>query len=162
MENFVQPHRNTIAQSLDYKTAQSALSVLQAAGFPAEQFSLMPEELDPNSSINQTEAAKGAGVGAMSGSLFGSLMGGLVAYGSTVTAGAELTPTHLIGLALAGAGIGAVSVSILGALTGANVHKGQEVTAPVQQYILVAEVNQDELIKAQALLQQEGIPVTPN
>jgi hypothetical protein len=76
--------------------------------------------------------------------------------------GFEFSSTHLIGLILAGSGVGAAAVGILGALTGANVHKGQEVTAPIQQYVLVADVSQDELIKAQSLLQEEGIAVTPN
>jgi hypothetical protein len=159
---FVQPHRNTIAQSLDYQTAQSALTTLQSAGFPPEQFSLMPEELDPNPSVNETEAAKGAGIGATSGAVLGGLVGGMIALGSTLAMGSEFSTTHLIGLILAGSGVGAVAVSILGALTGANVHKGQEVTAPIQQYVLVADITQDDLIRAQTLLQEEGIAVTPN
>jgi hypothetical protein len=159
---FVQPHRNTIAQSLDYQTAQSALTTLQSAGFPPEQFSLMPEELDPNPSINETEAVKGAGVGASSGAVLGGLVGGMIALGSTLAMESEFSATHLIGLILAGSGVGAAAVSILGALTGANVHKGQEVTAPIQQYVLVADITQDELIRAQTLLQDEGIAVTPN
>jgi hypothetical protein len=162
VENYVQPHQNTIAQSLDYRTAQSALSALQSADFSLEQFSLMPEEIDSNATINETEAAKGAGAGALTGSVFGSLMGGLFAYAETLSGSVLLDTTHLLGLMLAGSGVGAAAVSILGALTGVNVHKGQDTTAPIQQYALLANVDQGELMKAQEVLQQAGITTLPN
>ncbi len=162
MENFIQPHQNTIAQSLDYQTAQLALSTLQEAGFPPKQFSVMPQALDPNSSVNETEAIKGAGVGAMTGAVLGGSMGGLIAYASTLPTGTDLGSTHLIGLVIAGSGVGALAISILGALTGGNVHKDQAVPASTKQYILVADITPDELGHAQALLQRNGIPVTLN
>jgi hypothetical protein len=162
MESFVKPHQNTIAQALDYQTAQLALSTLQNAGFPLEQFSVIPQALDPNSSVNETEAAKGAGVGAMTGAIFGGLMGGLIAYASTLSTGSALSSTHLIGLVMVGSGIGALAIGILGALTGGNVHKNQDVSAPVEQYVLIADITPDELGQAQALLQNNGILVTPN
>ena len=172
MKNFVKPHQNTIAQSLDYQTAQLALSTLQKAGFPPEQFSVIPQVLDPNSSFKETEAAKGAGVGAMTGTVFGGLIGGLIAYASSLSLGSDLGSSdlgssdldslHLIGLMLAGSGVGALAVSILGALTGVNVHKNQVVSAGAEQYILIADVTPDELEQAQMLLQESGISVTPN
>ena len=167
MKNFVKPHQNTIAQSLDYQTAQLALSTLQKAGFPPEQFSVIPQVLDPNSSFSETEAAKGAGVGAMTGTIFGGLMGGLIAYASSLSLGSDLGGSgldslHLIGLVLAGSGVGALAVSILGALTGVNVHKNQVVSVGAEQYILIADVTPDELEQAQMLLQASGVSVTPN
>jgi hypothetical protein len=162
MKNFVKPHQNTIAQSLDYQTAQFALSTLQKAGFPPEQFSVIPQALDPNSSFDETEAARGAGVGASTGAIFGGLMGGLIACASTLSIGSDLGLLHLVGLVLAGSGVGALAVSILGALTGGNVHKDQEISATVEQYILIADVTPDELGQAQMLLQKNGISVTPN
>ncbi len=162
MKNFRTPHQNTIAQSLDYQTAQLALSTLQKAGFPPEQFSVIPQVLDPNSSAKETEAAKGAGVGAMTGAAFGGLAGGLIAYASTLAVGSDSDSSHLVGLVLAGSGVGALAVSILGALTGVNVHKGQEPSTTVGQYILIADITPDELGQAQELLQENGIPITPN
>lgn len=162
MKNFRTPHQNTIAQSLDYQTAQLALSTLQNAGFPPQQFSVIPQALDPNSSSNETEAAKGAGVGAMTGAVFGGLIGGLLAYASTLSNGFELDPLHLIGLVLVGSGVGALAVSILGALAGVNVRKDQENLTEVGQYIIVADVTPDELGQAQMLLQEKGITITPN
>jgi hypothetical protein len=162
MKNFKTPHQNTIAQSLDYQTAQFALSTLQKSGFPPEQFSVIPQALDPNSSFNETEAAKGAGVGAMTGSVFGGLLGGLIAYASSLAVGSDLGSSHLLGLVLAGSGVGALAVSILGALTGVNVHKDQEASASVEQYIIIADITPDELGQAQMLLQENGISVTPN
>ena len=167
MKNFIKPHQNTIAQSLDYQTAQLALSTLQKAGFPPEQFSVIPQALDPNSSFNETEAAKGAGVGAMTGAAFGGLMGGLIAYASVLSLGSDLGSSdlgssHLVGLVLAGSGVGALAVSILGGLMGVNIHKDQDTPASVEQYILLADVTPDELGQAQMLLQENGISVTPN
>jgi hypothetical protein len=162
MKNYVQPHQNTIAQFLDYQTAQSAFSTLQSAGFSLEQFSLVPEETDPNATINETEAAKGAGAGAMTGAVFGSLMGGLFAYAGTLSGSTPLDATHLIGLMLAGSGVGAAAVGLLGALTGVNVHKGQDTSTPIQQYALLANVDQGELMRAQEVLQQAGITTSPN
>jgi hypothetical protein len=162
MKNFIQPHQNTIAQSLDYSAAQAAIAALQAADFPPEQFSLIPEEIDPNVAVGQTEAAKGAGVGATTGAVFGGLMGGLIAYASMLSAGNPLSTTHLLGLVLAGSSVGAAAVSILGALTGANVHQGQDTSVPNQYYVLVADVSQDELLKAQKVLQEAGVEVVPN
>jgi predicted lipid-binding transport protein (Tim44 family) len=161
MENFVKPHQNTIAQSLDYQTAQLALSTLQKAGFPPGQFSVIPQDLDPNSSFNETEAAKGAGVGAMTGTVFGGLMGGLIAYANSLSVGSDLGSLHLVGLVLVGSGVGALAVSILGAFTGMNVHKDQAAEAAVQ-YILIANITPAELEQAQILLQGNGISVTPN
>jgi hypothetical protein len=162
MKNFRTPHQNTIAQSLDYQTAQLALSTLQKAGFPPEQFSVIPQALDPNSSFNETEAAKGAGVGALTGSVFGGLVGGFIAYASSLTVGSDLDSSHLLGSVLAGSGVGALAVSILGGLTGVNVHKDQEASAVVEQYIIIADITPDELGQAQILLQENGIPITPN
>jgi len=160
MKNYVKPHQNTIAQSLDYQTAQIALGTLQKAGFPPEQFSVIPQTLDPNSSFNETEAAKGAGVGAMTGAAFGGLAGGLIAYASSLSIGLDLGATPWIGLVLAGSGVGALAMSILGAFTGTNISKNQ--TASEQQYILLADITPDELEKAQTLLQESGVPITPN
>lgn len=162
MKNFIKPHQNTIAQSLDYQTAQLALSTLQKAGFPAEKFSILPQVLDPNSSVNETEAARGAGVGAMTGAVFGGLTGGFIAYASTLSIGSGLTSFHLIGLVLAGSGVGALAVGVLGALTGGNVHKDQEASASAEQYALIADITPDELGQVQILLQENGIAVTPN
>jgi hypothetical protein len=164
MKNFKAPHQNTIAQSLDYQTAQLALSTLQKAGFPPEQFSVIPQALDPNSSLNETEVAKGAGMGAITGSIFGGLVGGLMGYASSLAADSDLGSSHLLGLVLAGSGIGALAVSILGALTGGNVRKDkdQEASTSVEQYIIIADITPDELGQAQMLLQENGIPVTPN
>jgi hypothetical protein len=160
MKNYVKPHQNTIAQSLDYQTAQNALSTLQSAGFPPEQFSIIPQSLDPNSSFNETEAARGAGVGAMTGAAFGGLAGGLIAYTSSLAIGLNLGSAHWVGLALAGSGIGALAISILGAFTGTNIPKNQ--TASEQQYILIGDVTPALLEQAQTLLQENGISITPN
>lgn len=162
MKNFVTPHQNTIAQALDYQTAQLALSTLQKAGFPPEQFSVIPQTLDPNPSINETEAAKAAGMGATAGAVFGSLMGGLIGYGSILSTGTPSSLSHLIGLALAGSGVGALGASILGALTGGYVRNDKNVPASTVQYILVADITPEELRLAQELLQNSGIPTTPN
>ena len=160
MKNYVKSHQNTIAQHLNYQVAQDALSTLQKAGFPPDQFSVIPQALDPNSSFNETEAAKGAGVGALTGAAFGGLAGGLIAYASSLATGLNSGSTHWAGLVLAGSGIGALAIGILGAFTGTNVSKNQ--TASEQQYILLADVTPDELEQAQTLLQESGISITPN
>ncbi|MBW4515731.1 MAG: hypothetical protein KME11_10945 [Timaviella obliquedivisa GSE-PSE-MK23-08B] len=162
MKNFVNPHQNTIAQSLDYQTAQLALSTLQKAGFPSKQFSVIPESLDPNSSINETEAAKNAGVGALTGTVLGGLVGGLIALAGSFSSGSDLAPLHLTGLVLAGNGVGALAISILGVFIGINVQKDQTDPTTAMQYVLVADVTPDELKQAQILLQESGISVTPN
>jgi len=159
MKNYVKPHQNTIAQFLDSQTAQTALDTLQKAGFPPEQFSVIPQALDPNSSFNETEAAKGAGVGAVTGAAFGGLAGGLIAYASSLSIGLDLGAAW-VGLVLAGSGVGALAMSILGAFTGTNIPKNQTVSN--QQYTLIADVTPAELEQAQTLLQESGIPVTPN
>lgn len=159
MKNFVTPHQNTIAQFSDYQAAQNALSMLREGGLPIDKFSVVPEALDPNPTFNDTEAAKGAGVGAMTGAAFGGSVGGLIAYVSSLSTGSE--SFNWVGLVLAGSGVGALAMSILGAFSGTNVHKNQMASA-TDQYVLIADVTPAELEQAQLLLQKSDASITPN
>ncbi|NJR41241.1 MAG: hypothetical protein HC781_23360 [Leptolyngbyaceae cyanobacterium CSU_1_4] len=90
------------------------------------------------------------------------MIGGLIAFASSLSNGSDLSALHLVGLGLAGSGVGALAVGILGAFTGTNVHKVHPDQAANIQYVLVADITPTELKKAQILLQESGIPVTPN
>jgi hypothetical protein len=158
---FAQPYQKTIGLFSDLNTAENALNELLKAGFSQEKFSLIPQTSDPHPPIQDTEAGKSAKVGAIAGTAGGALLGFLLGYISLESFDMDYVDpfTHLLGVSLAGSAIGAAYTTIIGALAGANVHKGlvePRYGDAATNYLIIAEGTSEELIRAQAILQQHG------
>lgn len=168
---YLQPYQKPIGLFFDYETAENALNELLKAGFSAEHLSLIPQSLDPNRPVTDTEAAKSAKVGAIAGSFFGGVLGLTIGYISlNLFDFSHIHPlSHIIGLGLAGSALGAAYVALISALAGANVHKiqgksQQDESAGAssddsqngETYLILAEGTATQLSQAQAILRQNG------
>lgn len=166
MVQYAEPLQTPIGLFSDLTSAQSAFKALQEAGFAANRLSLVPQALDPDPAVKDTEAANSAKGGVVAGAVFGALIGLLLGFMSISTfgVGAPDPTKHLIGMVLAGSAVGTAAGGVLGALVGSNVHKG--LTEPAdsnmkQNYLILATGTQEELAEAQTILQQHG-SIIPN
>jgi hypothetical protein len=145
----------------DLPMAEAALRALQEADSSLQNVLIMPQILQPTPSIQDTEAKRSAGGGAIAGSVFGSMAGLLLGMMNVISPDVPHIDSAqvLIGMILAGAGVGAAGGSLIGALSGLKVPKGaaEPESAEATNYIIVAEqITPDQVIKAKALLQQQG------
>jgi hypothetical protein len=162
MVQLANPRQQPIGLFGDLQTAETALNAVQEAGFSVENLSVMPQSLEPNPVIEDTEAKKSAGGGAIAGALSGAIGGLLFSYMSLNSPG---TPdpqpiSNAIGLVLAASGIGAAGGGLIAALSGAGVHKGAadpEYADLAHNYLVVAEnTTPQDLAPIQEILRHCG------
>jgi hypothetical protein len=159
MEQFVDPRQSPVGLFSNLETAETALDTLQNAGFSADHLSLVPQSLEPDPAVKDTELVESAKPGAIAGSLFGAIGGLLLSFlgsaGSGVPTGLSLENT--IGLVLIGSGLGAVAGGLLAAMAGANVPKAEvEHSDATHHYLILAEGTSDRISQAKEILRQHG------
>lgn len=151
------PNQNPVALFEDQEAAEAARQALQAAGFAAEQVSLVPRSLDPNPPVRDTEARKSAGGGAIVGSLFGAIAGFLVGYISLILPRTPIIDIgNVVGLVLAGSGVGAAMGGLIAMVTGTYVHKGEvepQYAQMKQQFLIFVDGDADAQRRAREIMQ---------
>jgi uncharacterized membrane protein len=162
MPQLIRPHQNSLASFSDRFLAEAAVQTLESAGFAREHLAIVPESLNPEPAVKETEAISSAGSGAIAGTVFGCMAGLLLGFmkvaGADVDAVTGIDPLQVfIGMTLAGAGVGAAGGGLIAALSGASVRKDavETLAKPTESYIIVAEqITPEQVIKAKQILGQ--------
>lgn len=104
--------------------AERAIRALQAAGFGADEISIVAKDEGRAESVAQdtgTDTAEGAGIGAATGGALGALGGLIVGATALTIPGIGLVIAGPLAAVLGGAGIGAITGGLAGALAGLGV-----------------------------------------
>jgi hypothetical protein len=146
------------------QAAEAAQQALQGAKFSPEQLSLETQVIDPNPTMDQSQARKGAGGGATAGALFGLMVGLLLSIGGQSLPG--LTPASIaqppgffIAVALLASGVGAAGGALIGAFSGLNAPATSQHGDRARlshNYLLTVQGNETEVLKAEEILRQQG------
>lgn len=159
MANIANPPQYPVGLFADRPAAEAGLRALQETGFPNEQLSLVPQSLNPNPPIEETEAVRSAAGGALAGTMLGATVGLLLGVISMQLTPEPISMGSLIAVVLAGSGIGAAGTSLIAGLSGASVNKAEaepEKSRMTQGYLILAAGGQSELQQAKQILQQHG------
>ncbi len=160
MTSVVKPDEGLIGRFPDREAAETAVTVLQQAGFARERFALMAQP----PTIPETKAKDSGVKGAIVGSLLGALVGLTMSYLKLNVVGGTMDVdaiTNLVGMSLAGSLVGSAALGVIAAMSGVNVRQDQSGTEPAAttpDFLLLAKgLSAEQLTQAQETLQQAGI-----
>ncbi len=162
MTSVVKPNEGLVGRFSDQDAAEAAITVLQAAGFARDRFSLITQ----SPTISETKAKDSGVKGAIVGALSGALVGLTVSYLKLNVVGGLMDVdaiTNLVGMTLAGSLVGAAGLGLLAAMTGVNVRQDKpdtETAAEAPDFLLLARgLSAEQLTQAQDALQRAGVNV---
>ncbi len=176
-------HKRAVGTFSSYQSAETAVRELRDSGFPMDRVSVIGKDSDRAADIagadassrisdtgkhvaRDTQADEGARTGAATGGALGGLTGLLVGLGAIAIPG--IGPVMLGGAvatalatAISGGAIGAVAGGLVGALAGLGIpeDRARVYSDRVSRgdYLVIVDGSEDEIRRAEAILNQRGI-----